>query len=165
MKPFRFKTIKLFGPPGTGKTTTLLNRIEKYIERGVAPHKIAYFSFTKKAINEGIERAKSKFPNLQEQDLFNFRTIHSFCRQQFSTIPVLDEDIDIKEFWSCVDEWYKDNNVVTEFIRFNLFGNQEHYSGKIVMTLLNVKGKIIEKDNQWLLLKSNVRKNINKAIK
>lgn len=98
MSPFRFKTIKLFGPPGTGKTTTLLNRIEKYIERGVSPHKIAYFSFTKKAINEGVERARSKFPNLQDQDLHNFRTIHSFCRQQFSTIPVLDEDVDIKEF-------------------------------------------------------------------
>ena len=98
MNQFRFKTIKLFGPPGTGKTTTLLNRIEKYIERGVQPHKIAYFSFTKKAINEGIDRAKTRFPNLQEQDLYNFRTIHSFCRQQFSTVPVLDEDIDIKEF-------------------------------------------------------------------
>jgi DNA helicase II / ATP-dependent DNA helicase PcrA len=96
MNQFRFKTIKLFGPPGTGKTTTLLNRIEKYIERGVQPHKIAYFSFTKKAINEGIDRAKTRFPNLQEQDLYNFRTIHSFCRQQFSTVPVLDEDIDIK---------------------------------------------------------------------
>jgi DNA helicase II / ATP-dependent DNA helicase PcrA len=83
MSQFRFKTIKLFGPPGTGKTTTLLSRIEKYIERGVQPHKIAYFSFTKKAINEGIERAKTKFPDLQEQDLYNFRTIHSFVDNNF----------------------------------------------------------------------------------
>ena len=44
---YHSKTIKLFGPPGTGKTTTLMNRIEKYIERGVRPNEIAYFSFTK----------------------------------------------------------------------------------------------------------------------
>ena len=97
MKTFHSKTIKLFGPPGTGKTTTLLKRIEKYIERGVQPNEIAYFSFTKKAVSEGIDRAKIKF-NLQDDDLPNFRTIHSFCRQQFSQVPVLDEDIDIKEF-------------------------------------------------------------------
>jgi hypothetical protein len=96
----------------------------------------------------------------EKTNYFEFVTPYGYTGPIYSKTVT---DIDIKEFWSCVDEWYKDNNVVTEFIRFNLFGNQEHYSGKIVMTLLNVKGKIIEKENQWLLLKSNVRKNINKA--
>lgn len=74
-------------------------------------------------------------------------------------------DADIKEFWSLVDEWYNDNNVVTEFIRFNLFGNQEHYRGKIFMSLLNVKGKIVNEEDQWANFNRKVRKNVNKAIR
>ena len=41
------KTIVL-GPPGTGKTTTLLNEVDKYLKQ-TDPNKIGYFSFTQKA--------------------------------------------------------------------------------------------------------------------
>ena len=41
------KTIVL-GPPGTGKTTTLLNEVEKYLKE-TDPNRIGYFSFTQKA--------------------------------------------------------------------------------------------------------------------
>ena len=40
---------KYYGPPGTGKTTTLLNIIEKSIDEGIAPERIAFISFSKKA--------------------------------------------------------------------------------------------------------------------
>ena len=43
------KTIVL-GPPGTGKTTTLLNEVDKYLKQ-TDPDKIGYFSFTQKAAN------------------------------------------------------------------------------------------------------------------
>jgi hypothetical protein len=72
-------------------------------------------------------------------------------------------DSDIKEFWTLVDSWYIDNYVVTEFVRFNLFGNHIHYSGEIVTTLLNVKGKIIDEELQWTSFNRKVRKNVNKA--
>jgi len=49
------KTIKIFGPPGTGKTTTLLNRLDKWFNRGITPKEIAYLSFTNKAVNEARE--------------------------------------------------------------------------------------------------------------
>ena len=70
------KTIVL-GPPGTGKTTTLLNEVDKYLKQ-TDPDKIGYFSFTQKAAYEARDRAMSKF-NLSEDELPYFRTLHSLA--------------------------------------------------------------------------------------
>ena len=70
------KTIVL-GPPGTGKTTTLLNEVDKYLKQ-TDPDKIGYFSFTQKAAYEARDRAMSKF-NFSEDDLPYFRTLHSLA--------------------------------------------------------------------------------------
>jgi superfamily I DNA/RNA helicase len=70
------KTIVL-GPPGTGKTTTLLNEVDKYLKQ-TDPDKIGYFSFTQKAAYEARDRAMSKF-NFSEKDLPYFRTLHSLA--------------------------------------------------------------------------------------
>ena len=67
----------IFGPPGTGKTTKLLSIVEKELARGVPPDRMAYLAFTRKAAQEAIERAGSKF-NLSKKELIWFRTIHSF---------------------------------------------------------------------------------------
>ncbi len=70
------KTIVL-GPPGTGKTHTLLEQVETYL-KNTDPNKIGYFAFTKKASNEARERAMKKF-NYSEDDLPYFRTLHSLA--------------------------------------------------------------------------------------
>ena len=70
------KTIVL-GPPGTGKTTTLLNLLEDYLKK-TDPNRIGYFAFTQKAANEARERAMDRF-NLSEDDLPYFRTLHSLA--------------------------------------------------------------------------------------
>jgi len=70
------KTIVL-GPPGTGKTHTLLEQVEKYL-KNTDPDKIGYFAFTKKAANEAKTRAMDKF-NYTEDDLPYFRTLHSLA--------------------------------------------------------------------------------------
>ena len=73
--------------------------------------------------------------------------------------------LDFKNFWRVLDEWYKENNVVTEFIRFNLFGNQIEYSGNSFPTMLNIKGQIQDENTQWNSFDYKVRKNYNKAIR
>ena len=70
------KTIVL-GPPGTGKTTTLLNEVDNCLKE-TDPDKIGYFSFTQKAAYEARDRAMDKF-NLSEDDLPYFRTLHSLA--------------------------------------------------------------------------------------
>ncbi len=72
------KTIKIFGSPGTGKTTTLLKLLEEKISEGFKPEKIGFVSFTRRAVREARSRVIKKF-NLSEDDLEYFRTIHSLC--------------------------------------------------------------------------------------
>ena len=75
------KTI-ILGPPGTGKTTTLLNLVDEFIQDGIRPKQIGYFSFTKKAANEAADRAAEKFGLDKENDLPFFRTLHSYAFNQ-----------------------------------------------------------------------------------
>jgi len=70
---------RIFGPPGTGKTTTLLNMVDKAFESGIQPQEIAFLAFTKKAATEAKERAAARFDLDPKTDLVYFRTLHSLA--------------------------------------------------------------------------------------
>lgn len=76
----KVKTRRIWGPPGTGKTTHLLNIVELELSRGIAPENIGFYTFTRAAAGEAIARARDKFTVLDvDKQLLHFRTIHSEC--------------------------------------------------------------------------------------
>jgi superfamily I DNA/RNA helicase len=84
-----------FGPPGTGKTTTLMSVLEKTLET-YKPEDVAFISFTKAGASEGISRAfkprkgnnGEDMPSVGEKFGYNekqfiyFRTLHSLAYRQ-----------------------------------------------------------------------------------
>lgn len=68
----------ILGPPGTGKTTRLLNITQEEMQAGTPPDRIAFVSYTRKAAEEAITRAALKFGLTKEQFPY-FRTLHSLA--------------------------------------------------------------------------------------
>lgn len=80
---------KIFGPPGTGKTTFLLNLVEQALLAKVQPERVAYMAFTRRAAEEAQRRAMERF-QLPKDRLPHFRTLHSMA---FRTLQARRDDI------------------------------------------------------------------------
>ena len=85
---------KLFGPPGTGKTTKLLQYVKTFLKLGTPIDKIGYFAFTTKAANEAVDRMLDYHTALEKKDLKYFRTLHSlaFTRLGLKKSEVLQDE-------------------------------------------------------------------------
>jgi len=71
----------ILGGPGTGKTTRLLEILDGLIRDGIDPERIAFVSFTKKAVGEAVDRAVEKF-DFDRKELPFFRTLHSLAYRE-----------------------------------------------------------------------------------
>jgi superfamily I DNA/RNA helicase len=80
----------ILGGPGCGKTTALLKIVEEALSQGVAPDRIAFVAFTRKAAQEARERMTEKFGI---DSIPYFRTLHSFAFSQLGIerSQILDE--------------------------------------------------------------------------
>ena len=70
---------RIFGPPGTGKTTKMLDMVDRALSDGIPSSQISFFAFTRKAASEAKERAARRFSLNPQEDLPYFRTLHSFA--------------------------------------------------------------------------------------
>lgn len=69
----------LFGPPGTGKTSRLMQILGEEIDRGVDPARIGLVAFTRQAASEAIDRVTQTRSGFSKADFPSFATIHSLC--------------------------------------------------------------------------------------
>tara|TARA_R100000458_G_scaffold9829_1_gene7833 strand:- start:2290 stop:3816 length:1527 start_codon:yes stop_codon:yes gene_type:complete len=90
-----FRSELILGPPGCGKTHTLIEIVRKALSKGIDLDRIGYVSFTKKAVNEAVERAGSAF-NLAPKDLPYFRTLHSLG---YNGLGLSQADLMSREDW------------------------------------------------------------------
>lgn len=115
---------RIFGPPGTGKTTTLLNMVDKALTEGLAPNEIAFLAFTRKAANEAKERAAERFNLDPEADLFFFRTLHSLAYRMLG----------LQDSQLMKTENYKELAAHTGIRLTTIKGDAEFENGKMAVT-------------------------------
>jgi len=84
---------KLFGPPGTGKTTRLMAMVEEEVRGGVPLDRIGYLSFSRSAAEVIRERM-----NAGEKDVQWFRTIHGACARRLSMAGAIIDHGDYRQF-------------------------------------------------------------------
>jgi DNA helicase-2/ATP-dependent DNA helicase PcrA len=68
----------VLGPPGTGKTTTLLGVLREELAAGTPPDRIGFVTFTRRAAQEAQARVLAEF-GLTKKDTPYFRTLHSLA--------------------------------------------------------------------------------------
>jgi len=81
---------KVIGPPGTGKTRTLLNEVQKYVKKGTSLNRIGYFAFTRKAAGEARDRYLKVETHLSKKDIKHFQTLHSLA---FNNLGLKEENV------------------------------------------------------------------------
>lgn len=75
-----FPVTAVIAGPGTGKTKTLVSRIQHLIgERGVKPSEITAVTFTNKAANELTQRIRQALPGKRSLNQMQVGTFHSLC--------------------------------------------------------------------------------------
>jgi len=86
----------IFGPPGTGKTTRLRRMLGDYLDKGGAPERVAFVSFSRRAIHEVVTKLGA------DPDQFpHFRTIHSTA---YHLLDLKRDDVFQYKHWKQLSE-------------------------------------------------------------
>lgn len=112
---------KIFGPPGTGKTSKLMEFVKKKVEAGVNTEEIAFISFTNAAADEAKSRISKDFPDRGSIDFPNFSTLHSLATRLNGALGrTLCQEEHFKEFDPsivCEIEWIRQGDPTSAVVR------------------------------------------------
>ena len=144
------KPIVVIGPPGTGKTTFILNKIEEYIQQEIKIDEIAFFSFSNKAVDEAKQRAADRF-KIPMNQLENFSTLHSFALRQMSLS---------REYIMSKNDWRNISNVLR--ININVSNDDDSffnsYDEKYIHLIEKAKRRDMSLDDAWAKFAQNIVK-------
>lgn len=84
----------ILGPPGTGKTTTLMGIIKRLLEEGYAPDQIGFVSYSKASVGEALDRVVRE-TGIDARRWPWFRTLHS-CYSKIQKLP--------KDIYLCAED-------------------------------------------------------------
>lgn len=84
----------ILGPPGTGKTTTLMGVIKALLEEGYAPDQIGFVSYSKASVGEALDRVVRE-TGIDARRWPWFRTLHS-CYSKIQRLP--------KDVYLCAED-------------------------------------------------------------
>lgn len=114
------KDILVMAGPGSGKTKTMISRVEFLINKGILPSKILCLTFTNKAARELKSRLKTNASEDFIDDIMAC-TFHSFCVQIIKQIPksfgfktfpsILDSSEQTTIMKSCKNDIIKEMNI------------------------------------------------------
>jgi len=111
---------KIVGPPGTGKTHTLIETVRYYIdEQGILPERVCYLAFTVKAAKEARDRVMRDL-NLVSDEMPYFRTLHSLV---FRELGLKRADV------MSLPDYVKLANMLGLFISFGALPEDGIYQG------------------------------------
>ena len=104
--------VMLLAGPGTGKTFTIIRRIESMLQKGIKPSSILCLTFSDPAATEMRQRLISELGVIASS--VNIYTYHSFCNDIIKTHPmqfemssnvkVIDDTEKIMLMRECIDE-------------------------------------------------------------
>ena len=148
--------IMLLAGPGTGKTFTIINRIEKMLSEGIEPSSILCLTFSDAAANEMKQRLIKKMGVLASSvDIY---TYHSFCNDiiklypsQFSLgvgVRLITETEKIKLMKDCIDSATLEYFVPPRADRY-------HFAGKFISYIEKLKSQRITRKDYFEQIETN----------